>query len=87
MPPTQLSDVDFHDSVMTLGFSEELCKEVQSQYTSQQVEIRGILSQMAMDLPHYHNLHWRLDVKVCKCCTMARQHSLYIYSQTPLKQP
>ena len=27
-------------------------------------EVRAILSQMTMDLPHYHNLEWRLDVQL-----------------------
>ena len=27
-------------------------------------EIRSVLSHMAMDIPHYHDLEWRLDVQL-----------------------
>ena len=27
-------------------------------------EVRAILSHMTMELPHYHNLEWRLDVQL-----------------------
>ena len=27
-------------------------------------EIRHILGEMSMDLPHYHNLEWRFDIQV-----------------------
>ena len=94
----QVSELDFQDSIMVLGFSEELNKEllrvssnppllyftlVCSKMTGQFVgfgycssvffyqlyqenchEIRSILSEMSMDLPHYHNLEWRLDVQL-----------------------
>ena len=121
----QVSEIDFMDSIMVLGFSEELNKhllEVSSlslslsrththththslslthththththtlslslslslhtqhthtthththTHTHTQIyqenchEVRAILSQMTMDLPHYHNLEWRLDVQL-----------------------
>ena len=49
---------------MTLGFSEEMRQALLELYLSRRREIREILNEMAMDLPHYHNLEWRFDVEV-----------------------
>lgn len=60
----QISEVDFQDSVLVLGFSEELNKLLLQLYLENRKEIRQILSELAPSLPHYHNLEWRLDVQV-----------------------
>ncbi|WAR12570.1 COMD2-like protein [Mya arenaria] len=52
------------DSIMTLGFTEETRQELLQQYVDHRREIRSVLSEMAIDLPHYHNLEWRLDVQL-----------------------
>ena len=62
--PFQLNEIDFQDSIITLGFSEELCSLLLELYLSNRNEIRSILSHMSMDLPHYHSLQWRFDVQV-----------------------
>ena len=49
---------------MTLGFSEEMRQALLDLYLAQRREIRDILNEMSMDLPHYHNLEWRFDVEV-----------------------
>lgn len=59
-----VSDLDFQDSIAVLGFSEDLRKELLALYAEHRAEIRSILGEMAMDLPHYHNLEWRLDVEL-----------------------
>lgn len=56
--------MDFQDSVLVLGFSEELNKLLLQLYLENRKEIRHILSELAPSLPHYHNLEWRLDVQV-----------------------
>ncbi|KAK6483891.1 COMM domain-containing protein 2 isoform X1, partial [Huso huso] len=53
----------FQDSVLVLGFPEELNKLLLQLYLDNQKEIRNILSELAPNLPHYHNLEWRLDVQ------------------------
>lgn len=60
----QISELDFQDSVLVLGFSEELNEVLLQLYLDNRKEIRHILSQLAPALPHYHNLEWRLDVQV-----------------------
>ncbi|KAL5004456.1 hypothetical protein ScPMuIL_017912 [Solemya velum] len=59
-----VNEIDFQDSIMTLGFSEGLRQELLELYVQSRHEVRCILSEMAMDLPHYHNLEWRFDVEV-----------------------
>ncbi|XP_059849188.1 COMM domain-containing protein 2 isoform X1 [Hemitrygon akajei] len=59
-----ISEVDFQDSVLVLGFSEDLNKLLLQLYLDNRREIRQILGELAPDLPHYHNLEWRLDVQL-----------------------
>ncbi|XP_017573347.1 COMM domain-containing protein 2 isoform X2 [Pygocentrus nattereri] len=59
-----ISDVDFQDSVLVLGFSEELNKLLLQLYLENRKEIRQILGELAPSLPHYQNLEWRLDVQL-----------------------
>ncbi|XP_032217770.1 COMM domain-containing protein 2 [Nematostella vectensis] len=59
-----IGEIDFQDSVMTLGFSEEVNKSLLQVYLQNRKEIRNVLSQMAVGLPSYHNLEWRFDVEL-----------------------
>lgn len=59
-----ISDVDFQDSVLVLGFTEELNQLLLQLYLEHRKEIRSILSQLNPSLPQYHNLEWRLDVQL-----------------------
>ena len=60
----QLSEIDFQDSLKAIGLSEELQQALLQQYTDNRAFIRSIQKELSMDLPHYTNLEWRLDVKV-----------------------
>lgn len=59
-----ISEIDFQDSIMTLGFTEERRQTLLQMYLQHRKEIREILNEMSMDLPHYHNLEWRFDVEL-----------------------
>ncbi|XP_069829975.1 COMM domain-containing protein 2 [Dendropsophus ebraccatus] len=59
-----ISEIDFQDSVLVLGFPEELNKVLLQLYLENRKEIRRILSELEPNLPHYHNLEWRLDVQL-----------------------
>ncbi|XP_040041148.2 COMM domain-containing protein 2 isoform X3 [Gasterosteus aculeatus] len=59
-----ISKVDFLDSVLVLGFGEELNQILLQLYLQHHSEIRSILSQLPSNLPAYHNLEWRLDVQL-----------------------
>ncbi|KAG9494273.1 COMM domain-containing protein 2 [Eleutherodactylus coqui] len=59
-----ISDIDFQDSVLVLGFPEELNKVLLQLYLENRKEIRQILSELEPNLPQYHNLEWRLDVQL-----------------------
>ncbi|KAJ8277169.1 hypothetical protein GJAV_G00072180 [Gymnothorax javanicus] len=59
-----ISEVDFQDSVLVLGFSEELNDLLLQLYLENRKVIRNILQELAPTLPQYHNLEWRLDVQL-----------------------
>lgn len=59
-----MNEIDFLDSILVLGFPEELNKELLELYQQNCKEIRAILSEMSMNLPHYHDLEWRFDVQL-----------------------
>ena len=68
----QVNEIDFQDSILVLGFPEELNKELLHLYLQHCKEIRAILSEMSMDMPHYHDLEWRFDVQLASR-TLQRQ--------------
>lgn len=59
-----LSEIDFQDSIMTLGFNEETRATLLSVYLENQKEVRNILQEMSMELPHYRDLEWRFDMQL-----------------------
>ncbi|XP_035800140.1 COMM domain-containing protein 2 isoform X2 [Amphiprion ocellaris] len=59
-----LSEVDFLDSVLVLGFDEELNQILLQLYLQHHNQIRSILSHLPSSLPAYHNLEWRLDIQL-----------------------
>ncbi|XP_041862306.1 COMM domain-containing protein 2 [Melanotaenia boesemani] len=59
-----ISEVDFMDSVLVLGFSEELNQILLQLYLQHHSQIRSTLNQLLPTQPTYHNLEWRLDVQL-----------------------
>ncbi|XP_047231711.1 COMM domain-containing protein 2 [Girardinichthys multiradiatus] len=59
-----ISEVDFMDSVLALGFGEALIQSLLQLYLQHKHQIRSILSQLTYLQPAYHNLEWRLDVQL-----------------------
>ncbi|XP_075057988.1 COMM domain-containing protein 2 [Mixophyes fleayi] len=68
-----VSDIDFQDSVLVLGFPEDLNKVLLQLYLDNRKEIRQILSELEPNLPNYHNLEWRLDVQLA---SRSRRHQV-----------
>ena len=59
-----IGEIDFQDSVMTLGFSQEVIGALLKVYLENRKEIRNILGEMSFGTPHYHDLEWRFDVEL-----------------------
>ena len=57
--------MDFADSMLSLGFSEELQQILSEVYQTNRQEIRSLLFEMATQMPQYRDLEWRLDIEVC----------------------
>jgi hypothetical protein len=49
--------------VLALGFSEEHQETLELFYKGKKEEICDVLSQLTLDLPHYHDLEWRFEVQ------------------------
>ncbi|KAJ8978179.1 hypothetical protein NQ317_009667 [Molorchus minor] len=58
-----LSEADFRDSVLTLGFSEEQQAVLSKLYESKQNDIH-LLNHKSLNEPHYDDLKWRFEVQV-----------------------
>ncbi|XP_070539382.1 COMM domain-containing protein 2-like [Ptychodera flava] len=71
-----ISEIDFQDSIMTLGFNEDLKQALLQFYLENRKEIYEVLSKMSMDLPHYHNLEWRLDIQLASRSLRHQIHPL-----------
>lgn len=59
-----LSETDFLDSVLVLGFNQDLNNTLLQLYLQQSAQVRPLLAQLAPTLPNYHSLEWRLDVNM-----------------------
>ena len=57
-------ELDFIDSALLVGFQPPAAKHLWSEFQSNVKALRLTLSKISMELPHYHNLEWRLDVQV-----------------------
>lgn len=59
-----ISELDFQDSMKMLGFNEATCNELLRAYLENCKEVRSLIADTRFSLPHYLDLHWRLDVQV-----------------------
>ncbi|KAK5645948.1 hypothetical protein RI129_004412 [Pyrocoelia pectoralis] len=60
----KLSDADFRDSILTIGFTQEQQVILSKLYSSKRKDITEILSKLTVTEPHYHDLNWRFEVLV-----------------------
>lgn len=59
-----LKEQDFVDSIDALAFPDTHNACLKEAYLGNKVEIRSLLHDISMDLPHYNNLEWRLDFQL-----------------------
>lgn len=64
MSKALVSEVDFQDSLLMIGFSEDLIATLLRLYLENRDEIRSILNELTLALPQYNNLEWRFDAQV-----------------------
>jgi hypothetical protein len=57
-----LSALDFADSLLVLAFAADLTTLLAAQHAEHSKRIRLVLAELTFDVPHYVDLHWRLDV-------------------------
>nr|CAD7259576.1 unnamed protein product [Timema shepardi] len=59
----KLDEQDFQDSVLALGFSEQQQQTLSTFYHSKKEEIQSALLRPTLDIPHYQDLDWRVDIQ------------------------
>ena len=59
-----LSAEDFQRSIDVLNFSNELVEDLSTMYGEDWEQLRRIMKNMSLVVPHYKDLEWRFDVKV-----------------------
>lgn len=59
-----LSAEDFQRSIDVLNFSNELVEDLSTMYGEGWEQLRRIMKNMSLVVPHYKDLEWRFDVKV-----------------------
>eukprot|EP00729_Bicosta_minor_P006343 gene6343-13205_t len=59
-----MNDLDFHDSIIILGYPADLNELLLKIYMENRTEIRDIMAKLSMVIPSYQNMHWRLDAQV-----------------------
>ena len=80
-----ISELDFLDSLIVLGFSQETTDELKRVYLENKAEIRKILGSIKVDLPFYNNLEWRLDVQIASRGLRAQVEPIYYLKLRLLK--
>jgi len=59
-----ISEADFVATLVLLGFSKEKSDMLKEVYLDNKQEIRRVQTALSMDLPHYSDLEWRLDIQL-----------------------
>ncbi|RZB39770.1 COMM domain-containing protein 2 [Asbolus verrucosus] len=59
-----LSEADFRDSILTLGFNSDQQSVLNKFYESKKKEITQIINKFGVKEPHYDDLEWRFEVQV-----------------------
>eukprot|EP00039_Didymoeca_costata_P024178 m.9540 g.9540 ORF g.9540 m.9540 type:complete len:202 (+) comp4080_c0_seq1:109-714(+) len=59
-----ISELDFHDSIVILGFPDELNQALLKHYLDNREELRVLMGKLSMQLPSYRSMKWRLDALV-----------------------
>jgi hypothetical protein len=60
----KLSEADFKDSILTLGFNSDQQSILYKFYESKKSEVEQIIYKLRVNEPHYHDLDWRFEVQV-----------------------
>ncbi|XP_039295338.1 COMM domain-containing protein 2-like [Nilaparvata lugens] len=60
----KLNELDFRDTLLTVGFSEEQQAVLSELYKSKEKELNEVLPSSSLHLPHFKNLEWRFECQV-----------------------
>ncbi|XP_044750435.1 COMM domain-containing protein 2-like [Coccinella septempunctata] len=72
----RLSEADFRDSILTLGFNDDQEAILNKFFQSKKSEVIKILHQLSVKEPHFDNLEWRLEVVVASRCMLKQANPI-----------
>jgi len=73
-----ISEQDFLDTLLVLGFSKEHNQQLKELYLANRQTIRTLQKQLSFDLPHYVNMDWRLDVQLASRCARGQLNPIFL---------
>jgi len=73
-----VSEADFKDTLLVLGFSPEQNQQLLDLYLENRTEIRSIQKQLSFDLPSFVNLDWRLDVQLASRSLRGQMNPVFL---------
>ena len=73
-----IPEIDFLDSILTLGFSEKMKNSLKDAYLKNRDQIRKIGKTISVELPNYKNLDWRLDIEIASRSLRGQINPIYL---------
>jgi len=74
----ELSASDLALSITDLKLSAQQVAKIQEFYSAHVKEIRQSLSALSLQLPHYYDLDWRLDIQLASRCLRAQAKPVFL---------
>jgi len=74
-----IPELDFLDSIITLGFTKEGMGLLKDTYLKTREEIRKIASEISVEIPAYKNLEWRLDIEIASRSLRRQVNPTYLF--------
>jgi len=73
-----VSEVDFVATLALLGFAKEQADRLKDIFMENKANIRKVQQALSLDLPHYANLEWRLDIQLASRCLRNQINPVFI---------
>lgn len=66
----KLNELDFRDSILTIGFDEEQQALLSDLYRNKQKELTDVIQSSTFNIPHFKDLEWRFETQVSSRCLL-----------------
>lgn len=62
----QLNELDFRDSIVTAGFTDEQQAVLYALYDSKRKQLNEMIVSQTFNILHFKDLEWRFETQACK---------------------